>query len=126
MSPKKLNILLADDESEIALLVSTVLRQSGHTVEVSEDGQAALSKLKEKPDCYDLVITDSNMPLVSGIQVIEYLRSTDFKGKIMLLSGNVTEELQDVYTSLRIDRIVEKPFVLGDLRKTVEELIATT
>lgn len=122
MSPKKLNILLADDESEIAMLVSSVLRRSGHSVECVEDGETAVARLTEKTGYYDIVITDSNMPGISGIEVIEYLRKQEFRGGVILLSGYVAQESQDVYEALKIDRIIQKPFVFSDLSKAVNEL----
>jgi DNA-binding response OmpR family regulator len=122
MPAPNLHILLADDEAEIASLISSVLKRSGHKVDVAEDGRAALELLKEKPGMHDLVITDSNMPYLSGIELIEHLRETRFPGKIILLSGDITSELQDVYQSLNIDRIIQKPFAFTELTGAVKEL----
>jgi DNA-binding response OmpR family regulator len=124
MAPAKLHILLVDDEAEIATLVASVLQRSGHAVDVAADGEAALAFLNEKPGQYQLVITDSNMPGVSGIQLVEHLRKTNFTGKVILLSGYVTSELQDVYQSLNIDRIIEKPFSFVALNAAVKEVMA--
>jgi CheY-like chemotaxis protein len=124
MPSKNLHILLADDEAEIASLVASVLERSGHSVDVAADGQAALDLLKGSPGLHDLVITDSNMPGVSGIQLIEYLRETLFRGKIILLSGYVTEESPDEYQALNIDRIIQKPFAFAELMGAVTELSA--
>jgi|ERR1700677_15204 len=124
MAQKNLNILLADDEAEIALLISSVLQRTGHSVDVAADGSSALDLLKKNPGRYDLVITDSNMPSVSGIELIEHLRETGFPGKIILLSGYVTSELEDMYQSLNIDRIIQKPFAFAALNGAVKELSA--
>jgi len=122
MPPTKLHILLADDETEISTLVSSVLQRAGHSVDVVADGQAAMDLLKENPGRYDLVVTDSNMPVVSGIELIEHLREIRFPGKIILLSGYATSELQEEYQSLNIDRIIEKPFSFSALVSAVKEL----
>lgn len=124
MTAQKIHILLADDEAEISSLVSSVLKRSGHDVDVATDGDDALRLLKENPGRYQLVITDSNMPGTSGVELVSYLRSTDFTGKIMLLSGYVTSELQDVYQSLNIDRIIEKPFSFAAFNTAIKELTA--
>ena len=120
MSPKKIHILLADDENEIATIVSSILKRAGHTVDLAADGSEALDLLKENPARYDLIITDSNMPVVSGIELIEHLRKTEYPGKIILLSGYATE-LEDQYRYLRIDRIMQKPFTFADLINVVKE-----
>jgi CheY-like chemotaxis protein len=119
---KALNILFADDEQEIAAIVASVLQRAGHSLDVVHDGEAALLKLKEKPGHYHLLITDGNMPGISGIQLIEKLPQYDFHGKTILLSGYLTEELEETYESLHIDRIIQKPFGFTDLKKAVDEL----
>jgi len=122
MPKKSLNILFADDENEIASIVASVLKRSGHKVDVVGDGQAALLKLKESPGHYNLLITDSNMPELSGIELIAQLPQTGFNGKIILLTGYLTEDMQSTYESLPIDRIIQKPFPLAELGKHVDEL----
>ena len=122
MPAPKLHILLADDEVEIATLVSSVLRRSGHTVDITSDGQAAVNMMTEKPGAHDLIITDSNMPNLSGIELIEHLRKTHFPGKIILFSGHITPESKDVYQALNIDRIIQKPFAFAELIGAVKEL----
>jgi CheY-like chemotaxis protein len=119
---KSLNILFADDENEIALIVSGFLARAGHVVDVVGDGKAALAKLKEQPAHYNLLITDSNMPEMSGIDLIRQLPEIGYSGKIILLSGYLTEELQEDYTSLPINRIIQKPFALADLGKIIGEM----
>ena len=119
---KALNILFADDEQEIAMIVSSVLSRAGHSLDVVYDGNEAIAKLKEKPGHYHLLITDGNMPGLSGIELIEQLPQFDFHGKTILLSGYLTEELQETYEALHIDRIIQKPFGFTDLKKAVDEL----
>lgn len=122
MPIKKLNILLADDEPEIATVIASVLKRGGHAIDIVNDGREAYTRLQENGAHYHLLITDSNMPEMSGIQLIQELPQTSFRGKIMLLSGYLTAELQDVYKDLPIDKIVQKPFVFAALSKAVAEL----
>lgn len=123
MSARKLHILLADDETEIATLVSSVLVREGHTVDLADDGESALELLKESPARFDLIITDSNMPGISGIQLIEHLRKTAFPGKIILLSGYASD-LDDEVRPLKVDRIIQKPFAFKAFVAAVKEVTA--
>lgn len=123
MSVTKLHILLADDEAEIASLLSSVLKRNGHTVDLAGDGQAALDLLASDPARFDLVITDSNMPDVSGIQLIEHLRKTSYPGKIILLSGYASD-LEDEVRPLKIDMILQKPFAFSALLTAVKDVTA--
>lgn len=122
MPKKSLNILFADDEDEIASIVASILKRAGHTVDVVGDGQAALLKLKEAPGHYHLLITDSNMPELSGIELIARLTETGFKGKVILLTGYLTEEMEGTYVSLLIDKVIQKPFPLAEFSRQVDEL----
>jgi CheY-like chemotaxis protein len=120
MPAKKLHILLADDETEIATLVSSVLQRDGHSVDLAADGQAALDLIKDSATPYDLVITDSNMPGVTGIELIGHLREARFPGKIILLSGYASE-LEEEYQGLNIDQVVQKPFAFSELIRAVKQ-----
>jgi len=91
-------------------------------VDLAADGQAR-STCSGKAHPYDLVITDSNMPGVSGIRVIEHLRKIGFPGKIFLLSGSAAE-LEEEYQSLNVDKILQKPFTFAVLLAAVNETTA--
>ena len=54
--------------------------------------------------------------------MIEQLPSIGFRGKIVLLSGYLTEELEETYKALAIDKVVQKPFSFADLNKIVKDL----
>ena len=95
---------------------------TGHTVDTVGDGGEALGRLKENPLRYHILITDHAMLQVSGLELLAEIRATDFRGKILILSANLTLDLMDSYQALGADRFIAKPFDLADLRKTVAEL----
>jgi CheY-like chemotaxis protein len=120
---KNLNILVVDDEASSTISVAYVLRHCGHAVDTVEDGGKALARLKENALHYHIVITDHAMLEVSGLELMMELRATGFRGKIMVLSANMTQELRDSYQAHGgADYFIAKPFDLAELRKTVEEL----
>ena len=120
--PRNLNILVAEDETDISMLVSTRLRDAGHTVVVAGDGREALDRMTEKPRHYDLLITDSNMPRLSGFELVEQVRREGFSGKIIMASAFRMMEPEVVERSHLVDRIVHKPYLMADLQLAVEEL----
>lgn len=120
---RSLNILVAEDETDISALVSTRLRNEGHTVVLANDGQEALERMAEKqPRHYDLLITDSNMPRVSGFELVGRMRKGGFSGKIIMASAFKTVDPEVVEQSNLVDRIVHKPYLMADLQVAVEEL----
>jgi CheY-like chemotaxis protein len=119
---KQLNILLADDETSTTASVSHVLKRCGHLVDVVHDGEDAFLKLKQAPDRYQILITDHKMMRVSGVELLERLRKTDFCGKIVVLSGYLTRELDGAYRALGAHRLISKPFDLPELRGAIYDL----
>ncbi len=118
---------MADDETEITRIASALLRSSGHNVEVAKDGQEALEIWKAKPSHYfDLLITDSSMPRLTGLQLIERLRKDKFKARIVVASGLISPEMETAYKAQLVDRIIHKPFRMASLCKVVSELAASS
>jgi len=117
-----MNILVVDDDSANIVSIKVVLKSMGHTVEVLKDGADALTRLTEQPDHYHILITDHAMCNVSGQELLAQLKSTAFKGRIIVLSGYMTLELEAKYRELGADKIIRKPFDLDEMRNAVEEL----
>jgi two-component system chemotaxis response regulator CheY len=117
-----LNILAVDDEPQITDLIRVILQNAGHSVDVLHDGGEALARLTELPGHYHLLITDHVMRKVSGLEFLVQLPMNVFKGRIIVLTGNLTPELDAKYRALGVDRIMRKPFNADELRQTVEEL----
>ncbi len=118
---RALNILVADDQLSVRHSLSFLLRFSGHSVELAVDGQEALAKVMEQPERFDLLITDNNMPRLSGLELVARLRSLAFRGKIMVLSAHL-RDTQEAYRALAVDMMLQKPFDIHELRRAVETL----
>jgi two-component system, chemotaxis family, chemotaxis protein CheY len=74
------SILAVDDSATMRALLSSALRASGHSVQLAEDGMAALDTLRGRQWAGgrpDLVITDINMPRMDGFELIETIRLDD-------------------------------------------------
>src|ERR1051326_2561730 len=66
-------ILVVDDESSIRQFSTEVLIDSGYEVDAVEDGAAAWQELSA--DRYDLLVTDHNIPKVTGVELLKKLRA---------------------------------------------------
>lgn len=78
-------ILLVDDEPNIRIVLSTVLEQAGYTVELAEDGFAALRKIQQ--GIPNLVITDLRMPNMNGFELLSVLRMRFPELPTIVISG---------------------------------------
>ena len=116
-------ILVADDESHILNVVSLKLRNAGFRVVTARDGQEAFELAQqERPD---LVITDSHMPQLSGLELCQRLkqdaRTSDIPA-IMLTARGYHLEPRDTEQS-GILRMLSKPFSPRHLLLTVNEVL---
>src|SRR5690349_13659803 len=106
-----LEILVVDDEQEIAALLADVLREAGYKVRKAVDGRSALAAVQEHPPA--LIILDNMMPCLSGRDVVRSLRADEFKHLpiIMMSAATSAEQLLKAGAT----DFISKPFDLDDL-----------
>lgn len=124
MSNKK--ALVVDDEIHIVQVVAIKLRNNGFDVTTAENGSIALDIAKsEKPD---IIITDFQMPVMTGLELVENLRrdtETENIPVIMLTARGFAIE-EDKRNELKISACLSKPFSPRELLQTIEEVIEQT
>jgi DNA-binding NtrC family response regulator len=89
--PLALQILVVDDEPTYRLVLSTALRNSGHTVEMCSSGSEAVALLKVKR--YDLILLDYMMPGISGINLLQWMYGMKMNTPTILITGHGSEEI---------------------------------
>jgi len=118
-SPQR--ILVADDEPIILQLDYEVLVDSGYEVDVAEDGAVAWSKLQRNR--YDLLITDHNMPKLTGIELLGKLHDAGIVLPAILVSGTMpTAELKR-HPWLQLADRLSKPYTLIELLAAVNKAL---
>ena len=119
-------ILIVDDEPNVALILAESLKTRGHhyRVETAESGEAALEKVRQ--DTYDLMITDYSMPGMDGLELARAARKIDPELQIVLMTAFSTDGLRDASGKMQLDGFVEKPFSMEKIREIVEQAVAHT
>ena len=117
-----LNILAVDDEPAVAHSLTFVLGGPSRRLTTAADGDEALLKVASDRPPFDVIITDNNMPRVSGLELVRRLRADNFGGKIVVLSAHLTEENRRAYTELKVDQMLAKPFDVRELREVIDRL----
>ena len=84
--PTRRRILVVDDDVSTRRLETVVLIQSGYQVDVAEDGAAAWEALNT--DRYDLLITDHNMPKVTGVELLQKLHGAHITVPVIMATGS--------------------------------------
>ncbi|HAS50335.1 MAG TPA: response regulator [Gammaproteobacteria bacterium] len=82
-----MQILVVDDDPLAGEMAVAILEEAGHECQWVENGVEALEKLAEAP-IFDLVISDMNMPLLSGLDLFWELRSQGLTLPFVLLTGD--------------------------------------
>lgn len=119
---EKLKILVVDDDESNREVVAEMLFELGNPeVMVAVNGQRALALVNL---CYfDLLITDRQMPGMFGEELISRAKNIRPAMKAVLMTGgNLTNELVSAIVAAGTDTILQKPFLLADLEKILEEL----
>lgn len=125
MSNKK--ALVVDDEIHIVQVVAIKLRNNGFDVITADNGATALELAKDnKPD---IIITDFQMPVMSGLELIENLRkdpeTSDIPVIMLTARGFAIED--EKKEALKISDCLSKPFSPREVLKCIEEtLIASS
>lgn len=117
---KARRIMVVDDDFAMRQLIIEGLSDAGYDVDDAENGVRAWKAIHLKD--YDLMITDNSMPEMTGIQLIQKLRSAGFELPVILASGSVPADLKDKTPDLKVSAVLPKPFVLGELIQVVKEL----
>jgi DNA-binding response OmpR family regulator len=115
-------ILIVEDEPDIRLLNTEVLRRSGYHTDVAEDGAVAWEALQL--NTYDLLLTDNNMPKMSGVGLLEKLHDAHIALPVIMATGVLPKEQLDRHPWLQIQAILLKPYTVDELLQTVVNVLA--
>jgi|ERR1700722_1110746 len=117
-------ILVADDENIILRFMTVVLAQASYHVDAAEDGAIAWTALQARP--YDLLITDHNMPNVTGVELVRKLRSARMALPVVMVTGILPSHELAQSPSLQVAATLGKPFEIAELLATVGNVLRAT
>ncbi|WP_236650978.1 response regulator [Aquabacterium fontiphilum] len=116
-------ILVVDDEAGIRALLSEILSDEGHTVEVAENAaNARILRERVKPD---LILLDIWMPDVDGITLLkEWSASGQLTMPVIMMSGHGTIDTAVEATKFGAQSFLEKPITMQKLLRSVEQALS--
>ena len=123
MSEVAPHVLVVDDDPDVALLVRMMLeRRGGCSVDVAEDGEAALALATAHPP--DVVVTDIEMPGISGLELIDQLRARVPAVPVVVMTAHVSVDYAVSALRAQADEFLTKPLDATRLVETVTRLAA--
>jgi len=117
-----MNILVVDDVPNIHEIITAILKHAGFRVTAAEDGEMAWDALCA--DQFDLMITDHDMPRLTGTDLIRRVRAVPFDLPVILMSGCIPYEEADLAELLQPGMTMVKPFSFTDLLGNVRSVLA--
>ena len=119
------HILLVDDHQMAREALKQFLEAQGYSIEEAENGAIGLALIQQGKS-FDLVISDNQMPVMTGVEFIQRLAQQSYISThpLILYSGQLTPELEQQVRALGVYAVLQKPYNLQDLLVVVRQAIS--
>jgi CheY-like chemotaxis protein len=115
-----MEIMIVDDEPQVAEVLATSLQRQGHRTTVVHSGQEALDRIKG--GAYDALFLDVSMPGMNGLDVMAEVRRIRPALAVVVITGHATaDEIEDVKRMGAVD-VIQKPSALTHYHQAIERL----
>ncbi len=114
-------ILVVDDDSMVATVISLMLKELGYESVVRESPQEAIETFEAAPNDYAVVITDLTMPEINGVQLAGRLKDLRADIPVLVMSG-YTGAAADIPDTDQVDRFLSKPLLMDELGSALDSL----
>ncbi len=121
-------VLLTEDNEMNQMIAEAILTEHGFLVEIADDGEVAVEKMKEMPaGYYDIIMMDIQMPKMNGYEAAKRIRALDDKRKanipIAAVTANAFEEDRKVAMEAGMNGHLAKPYDIPAIMRTMKELL---
>jgi PAS domain S-box-containing protein len=116
-------ILFVDDEQILADMGKQMLEKLGYKVVSCTDAIEVLESFCREPDRFDLVVTDQNMPQMTGLQMTRELKRIRPDLPVILVTGFSETVRQENFKSQGIGDFVMKPIIIKDIARVIRSVL---
>jgi DNA-binding response OmpR family regulator len=117
-------ILVVEDDDDIRRLNAEVLINFGYQVDAAENGSVAWDNLQNKN--YDLVVTDNDMPKVSGVELLKKLHAARMALPVIMATGKLPKDEFTRQPWLHPAAMLLKPYTSVEFLEKVQEVLRET
>ena len=124
-SDKKMRILVVDDFSTMRRIVKNILKQLGYTNVVdADDGTTAWEVLNK--DNIDFVITDWNMPNMSGLELLKKIRNSEEFAAMPVLMVTAEAQQENIIEAVQagVSNYIVKPFTADAIEQKIDKIFS--
>ncbi|WP_456401255.1 chemotaxis response regulator CheY [Persephonella sp.] len=122
---RNIKILVVDDMATMRKIIKGLLDQLGFkNIDEAEDGKVALQKLKSGK--YDFVVTDWNMPNMTGLELVQEIRKDPDLKSIPVLMVTAEAKKENVLLAIKagVNNYIVKPFTAEVLKEKIEKIFS--
>jgi len=119
------HVLYVDDEESLLLLVARMLKRLNYRVSTAAHGAAALAAVRANPGDFDLVVTDFNMPGLSGLQLAQELQRMRPQLPVVISSGFIDAALTTGARAAGVREVFYKQNTVEALCSKIHQLLET-
>lgn len=119
-----IKVLVVDDFATMRRILKNILKQLGFTnITEADDGTSALEELKKNN--FDLIISDWNMPKMTGLELLKRVRSDDALKEIPFLMVTAEAQKQNVIEAVQagVSNYVVKPFTAEAISDKLQKIL---
>ena len=123
LPPASTKFLVVDDMATMRRIIRSLLEQLGYkSIDEAEDGVEALKKLRSQN--YDFVITDWNMPNMTGLELVQEIRKDPQLKHLPVLMVTAEAKKENVIAAIKagVNNYVVKPFTAETLKEKIEKV----
>ena len=113
-----MKILVADDERETARSIKNFLDKRGYSIDVAFEGREALDLIKKNN--YDMVFLDHNMPGLTGLELIKFIKQNNLKAVSIMITG-YPEMNKTFAKAIGADEYINKPCSLEEIENIIKK-----
>ena len=117
----KARILVVDDEESIREFLEIMLKKEGYEITLAEDGQKAKDLLAKKS--FDMIISDLQMPNVTGIELLKHVKDTSPEIVFMMITAFGTTETAVEAMKIGAYDYITKPFKIDEVRLNIQNAL---
>lgn len=120
-----IKILIVDDMATMRRIEKSLLMQLGFkNIDEAEDGKVALQKLRQGN--YDFVLTDWNMPNMTGLELVQEIRKDPKLKHLPVLMVTAEAKKENVLAAIKagVNNYVVKPFMAETLKEKIEKIFS--
>ena len=120
------HVLYIDDDEVMVLMVRQLLQRAGFRVTALSDAALALAQVRANPEDFDAVVTDFNMPGLSGLQVAQELGRIRPALPVVISSGFLTDALREQAAAAGVRAVMQKERTMEDLTGVLTGVLAAS